>query len=360
MNNLRDPKDVIISDNKTLDKIIDDHQLWIAGECDNWQSMRATLNNLDLRNIDFSEANLSGADFSYSDLSGSNFEDAYIIGVNFNNAHINHCHFERSTATNAQFQHVDCIKSDFTKANLNYAIFNEALLDDCIFDKTFLNMTSFIESDGDNLSFNSADLICTNFTGASCHGVTFGDAYINNVNFSKAFMKDAIFSGATIISTNFWRANINNAHFVGTKIGDNVNLHTIYNPINVKELPNIPLVCPEKGSFIGYKIGICDTLDFHYCLIELEILKTSKRSSGKSRICRCDKAKVLDIIDIKTNKHIGKCVSYFYRDFEYKVGKISRAVGFDKNRWRDAADGIHFFMSKQEALDYAKELLYDN
>ena len=354
MSDLRNPKDVTIGD-KTLDKIIDEHQSWLAGNCDNWQSMRATLNNLDLQNIDFSEANLSGADFSHSDLSGSNFEDAYLIDANFNKAYINHCRFARSIASNAQFQSVECVKSDFTKADLNYAVFNNAILDNCIFDSTLLNMTSFIEADGDHLAFGHADLICTNFTGANCYGADFSYAYINNVNFSKTFMKDANFTGASIKFTDFWGANINNAHFLLTKMKDNANLHTVYHPSNVKELPNIPLVCPEKGSFIGYKIGVTDDYYRRDCLVELEILKTAKRSSGISRICRCDKARVLDIIDIKTKKHIEKCISSFDEDFKYIVGKVSRVTYFDTNRWGDATNGIHFYMSKQEALDYTKE-----
>ena len=38
--------------------------------------------------------------------------------------------------------------------------------------------------------------------------------------------------------------------------------------------------------------------------------------------------------------------------FEYKVGEMVYPDRFDDNRWDECSNGIHFFITKQEAIDY--------
>lgn len=40
-------------------------------------------------------------------------------------------------------------------------------------------------------------------------------------------------------------------------------------------------------------------------------------------------------------------------DFLYKIGETVKVRDFDKNRWKEYAPGIHFFMTREEAVDYA-------
>lgn len=53
-----------------------------------------------------------------------------------------------------------------------------------------------------------------------------------------------------------------------------------------------PLVCPEKGSFIGYKKCRDDLI------VELEIPEDALRSSATTRKCRCSKANMLSITNL--------------------------------------------------------------
>ena len=105
------------------------------------------------------------------------------------------------------------------------------------------------------------------------------------------------------------------------------------------------IACPEKGSFIGYKKA-------NGCLIELLILEDSKRSSATTLKCRCDKAKVLEITDIKTGEKINSVSSKYDENFMYTVGEIVRVDDFDEDRWNECSTGIHFFVNKANAIDY--------
>ena len=105
------------------------------------------------------------------------------------------------------------------------------------------------------------------------------------------------------------------------------------------------LACPEEGSFIGYKKA-------NKHLIKLLILEDSKRSSTTTLKCRCDKAKVLSITNIKTGKEISEIASDYDKNFIYKVGKIVEVKDFDDNRWNECSTGIHFFINKENAINY--------
>ena len=105
------------------------------------------------------------------------------------------------------------------------------------------------------------------------------------------------------------------------------------------------LACPEEGSFIGYKKA-------NGCIVELLILEDSKRSSATTMKCRCDKAKVLDIEDIKTGLKVQVVRSNYDFNFVYKVGEIVSVENFDNNRWDECSTGIHFFVNKENALNY--------
>ena len=108
----------------------------------------------------------------------------------------------------------------------------------------------------------------------------------------------------------------------------------------------IQMTCPEKGSFIGFKKA-------NNHIVELEILEDARRCSSTGRKCRCDKAKVLSI----TNIDGGECVidevqSDYNKDFVYTVGEIVEEPNFNEDRWDECSKGIHFFINRQEAVDY--------
>ena len=113
-----------------------------------------------------------------------------------------------------------------------------------------------------------------------------------------------------------------------------------------KNLPFIPYVCPDTGSFIGYKKA-------SNMIIKLEITEDAKRTSATSRKCRCNKAKVLGIYDYNHNLLEDKEVaSDRDKDFIYRVGEVAEVKDFDEDRWNECSTGIHFFINFQEAVKY--------
>ena len=55
-----------------LDKIIEQHQHWLNGDCEGWEGMKANLSDADLRRANLSDADLRGANLSWVDLYGAN------------------------------------------------------------------------------------------------------------------------------------------------------------------------------------------------------------------------------------------------------------------------------------------------
>ena len=112
-----------------------------------------------------------------------------------------------------------------------------------------------------------------------------------------------------------------------------------------KDIPFIPLSCPSDGEFIGWK-KVSDKL------IQLLIPSDARRSSSTSNKCRCDKAKVLEITDLDGNNPIASVTNYNYVETQYVIGEMVYPDSFDENRWNECSHGIHFFINKQEAINY--------
>ena len=114
-----------------------------------------------------------------------------------------------------------------------------------------------------------------------------------------------------------------------------------------KGVPFIPMACPDSGEFIGWK----KASDY---IVKLKILEDSKRSSATGRKCRCNKALVFDIQSIDGNgKTVDEITSDYDSSFVYKIGGTVSVDNFDDDRWNECAHGIHFFVNRQEAVNYS-------
>jgi hypothetical protein len=84
----------------------------------------------------------------------------------------------------------------------------------------------------------------------------------------------------------------------------------------------------------------------------LEIPADAKRSSATTNKCRCDKAFVVSITNIKNGESIDKIDNDEYAHTEYVVGEMVYPDSWDGNRFNECSHGIHFFIDKQDAIDY--------
>ena len=108
----------------------------------------------------------------------------------------------------------------------------------------------------------------------------------------------------------------------------------------------LAMACPEKGAFIGYKKAAG-------YIIELLILDDARRSSATSRKCRCDKAKVISITTLDgRDAGLDSVFSDWDSTFTYTVGSVVEEPRYCTDRWVECAPGIHFFMTRGEAVNY--------
>ena len=189
-----------------------------------------------------------------------------------------------------------------------------------------------------------ANLRGANLRDANLYGANLCDANLCDANLRGANLCDANLCGANLYGANLCDANLRGANLRGADLYG-ANLRGA-NLCDAKNIPFVPYACPDFGAFIGYKKA-------HGLIVELEILSDAKRVSATGRKCRCNKAKVLSIQNIDGTPSILTSVASD-RDskFIYKVGEIVTVDDFDENRWNECSTGIHFFINRQEAVNY--------
>ena len=156
-------------------------------------------------------------------------------------------------------------------------------------------------------------------------------------NLRNANLSGADLSYANLISANLRNANLRSASLSGV---------TLSNIIVNSNTTGYFLACPEKGSFIGFK-------KVESYIIELEIPANAKRSSATTRKCRCEFAKVLSMTNLDgSDSGLTEVVNLNYKKTIYKVGEMVYPDSFDENRWNECSNGIHFFITREEAVLY--------
>ena len=190
---------------------------------------------------------------------------------------------------------------------------------------------------GANLS--EANLSIANLRGADLSEANLSEANLRGADLSMANLRRADLSGAYLSEANLSMANLSGANLCGANFYG-ANLYE-------SKGANYPINCPEKGSFIGFKRVRGDFI------VELEIAEDALRSSATGKKCRCSKAKVLSITNIDgTESNVNSARSLWDPDFVYTVGETIEVPNFDTNRWIECAPGIHFFITRKEAVDF--------
>ena len=209
-----------------------------------------------------------------------------------------------------------------------------------------------------------ADLSNADLRNADLHYVDLRYANLRYANLSNADLHYANLSYADLSYADLRYADLSNAdlrnadlHYVDLRYANlrYADLHyanlsyadlSYADLLNAKNVPFIPYACPDFGMFIAYKKA-----SGH--IVELEIPEDAKRLSATTRKCRCDKAKVLRILNYdRTVAYVKEVRSNYDSCFKYKVGEFVSVDNFDEDRWNECSTGIHFFINFQEAVDY--------
>ena len=193
-----------------------------------------------------------------------------------------------------------------------------------------------------------------NLRGADLEGAYLEGAYLRNAD-----LRDANLAGADLRDANLEGADLRDANLAGADLrganlkGDNL-INAYLRGANLEYADYseytsfLAYQCPIEGSFIGWKK--CGRY-----IVKLKICEDADRSSSTSLKCRCSKAEVLEIQNLDGSRAgITEICSDYNKDFIYKVGETVEVKDFDKCRWDECSNGIHFFIDRNMAVAYRK------
>mgnify|MGYP004673161599 CR=1 FL=1 len=213
----------------------------------------------------------------------------------------------------------DCDGWENMRANLSRAYLSGAYLS-----RAYLSGANLSGADLSRANLSGADLSGANLSGADLSRANLSGAYLSRANLSGAYLSRADLSGANLSGANLSGADLSRA----------------------ENVPFVPMACPDTGAFTGWKKASGK-------IVKLLIPDDARCSSATGRKCRCDKAIVLAIENIDgTDSGLSSIASSRDLNFTYKVGETAAVPNFCENRFNECAAGIHFFINRQEAVEY--------
>ena len=249
-----------------------------------------------------------------------------------------HKHWADADCKNWEEMRADLRGTDLRNAGLSRADLRGACLREACLNDAYLSRADLSRAD-----LHSTDLRRADLRGACLSRADLFGANLSNADLSNAALRSTDLHSADLINADLINADLSGADFRNAYLYD-ADLR------GAKNVPYIPMVCPEEGDFIGWKKagGHKDKV-----IVKLRIPSDAKRSSATTRKCRCSKAEVIAIYNLDgTEAEETTCHSDYDNSFIYEVGKTVEVTDFDEDRWNECAKGIHFFISRQEAIDY--------
>ena len=228
---------------------------------------------------------------------------------------------------------------EFMRADLSYKNLSGLDLRNAKLYKANLNNADLSSAD-----LRKADLREADLRDADLNNADLRDADLNNACLRYANLRKTALRNVDLSETDMYEADLKEANLFGS---DLKNTNIVCAVINEDTKIDYPITCPETGSFIGYKKAVSGKI------VKLQICEDAKRSSATTKKCRCSKALVLAIENIdESDSGLQGIASIYDPSFIYRVGEIAEVFDFDDNRWDECAPGIHFFMDRQDAVEY--------
>ena len=193
-----------------------------------------------------------------------------------------------------------------------------------------------------------ANLYGANLYGANLRGADLRGANLRGANLYGAYLYGAYLRGANLRGANLRDANLRDANLYGADLRG----ADLYGA-NLPELAIAKTsILPDEGDIIGWKKAYVD--DTTPVIVKLLIPSDAQRSNATGRKCRASKARVLDLQDKQGNSlpPDTTALSEYDTDFTYKTGETVQVENFDTDRWNECAPGIHFFITRIEAVEY--------
>ena len=226
--------------------------------------------------------------------------------------------------------------ADLSYANLHGADLSYACLHGADLRGADLHGADLSHADLSDACLCGADLSDAYLGGANLHGADLSHADLSGANLSDADLRGADLHGANLRDADLCHADLRDANHVELSIAKTS-------------------ILPDESDIIGWKKAyVDDTMPPKPVIVKLLIPADAQRSNATGRKCRASKARVLDLQDKQGNSLPPDTTAYSGHDtdFTYKKGETIHVEDFDTNRWEECAPGIHFFITRIEAVEY--------
>ena len=229
----------------------------------------------------------------------------------------------------------ESMRADLCYVNLSRANLRGVNLCSALLKGADLFRADLYGADLQQASLCEARLFKANLRGTNMRGID-----LCRADLRKADLYAADLSDANLFKADLFEANLHMVNLHGTNINSAFNI------------PYIPMECPDVGDFIAWKkCRLFKSTDA--CIVKLLVPEDAERSSATGRKCRASKVKVLEIQDKEGNIINGRAISIFpHNPTIYTPGEIVVADQWDNFRYNECSHGIHFFINRQEAVDY--------
>lgn len=193
-----------------------------------------------LKNADFSGANLNAADLLLADLRGVNFENTNLENASFGFNSLIGAKFKSTILRKANFEEVNLEGVNFERSDLEGAIFKQASLKDTVFKNcnlkntifnlnsyhTYFSSVDFVNVDLEeseiivqmsnrmnkiskvNINFIDANLTKISFQGGLWEGCKFQNTNLSDANFKDIDFSNSIFKNASLERAKFENCNL--------------------------------------------------------------------------------------------------------------------------------------------------------
>ena len=189
-------------------------------------------------------------------------------------------------------------------------------------------------------SFEDCDLRETDFSGSKMDDVAF---YNNDLRGMK--LRGCLARGCSYRFQDMEGIDLRGANIYASVLEDAYNQDKVIVDDDTKWYK---MRCPEIGkAFIAWKC--CTDLRVVMMLVPPD----AKRCMSTMETGRVSRVKVLSIKSIDESETYTWAQSTVDPDFYYETGKwLEPANGFQEDRWKDSSPGIHFFLERQQCVDY--------
>jgi len=194
-------------------------------------------------------------------------------------------------------------------------------------------------SEEDRADLSRANLYEVYLIGADLREADLREADLIKANLRGADLRGADLRGADLSGADLGEADLTGANLTGAHLR------------RAKNVPYIPLACPDTGAFVAWKK--CESKD-GIVIVKLLIPEDARRNSGTGRKCRADRAVVLEIQTVDGDVLEGEIAWSMYNNyFTYEVGKtVTPSKPFCEDRFDEYSSGIHFFINRQDAVEF--------